>query len=273
MRHKNLIILLFVFFSVISKAQNYIHFRTGTSDFIEFYINKYGEEEVEIILENVSILSTDTLIQELESKALGADLLGSWDKEIGTNGRFHQISLIGLLCYSELIRRNENWRDIYYYGGVIKNSNGYYKSAIQDYTKALNNRPYKLKMPDFEIIGLRGETKFLLEDYYGAINDLTIGIDSTKSNLSVKSDELQRLNLHIFYLERGKSYLFLNKLNDALENFTNLIEFSPDCGECYFLRGITYLSMGRKSKGCIDLSTAGEFEYDRAYEAIDEYCK
>jgi len=273
MRHKNLITLLFVIFPVISIAQNYIHFSTGTSDFIEFYITVYGEEEVEIILENVSILSTDSLIQELTSKALAANFLGNWAKLTGESERFHQVSLIGLLYYSELIRRNEIWRDVYYYGGEIKKSNGYYKSAIQDYTKALNNRPYKLIMPDYEIIGMRGEAKFLLEDYYGAINDLTIGIDWTKSNLSVKSDEFQKLNLHLFYIKRGRSYLLINKLNDALENFNELIEFSSDCGECYFLRGITYISMGRISKGCIDLSTAGELEYDRAYEAIDEFCK
>lgn len=273
MQHKNIITLLFVIFPVISIAQNYIHFSTGTSDFIEFYINEYGQEEVDIIMENASIYSTDTLIQELTSKAFSADILKHWAEVTGESERFHQVSLIGLLCYSELIRRKEYWMDVYYYGGLIKKSNGYYKSAIQDYTKALNNKPYQLEMRDYEIIGLRDEIKFLIEDYYGAINDLTIGIFSTKKNMSINSDEIQKLNLHLFYINRGKSYLLINNLNDALENFNELIEFSSDCGECYFLRGITYISMGRISKGCIDLSTSGELEYDRAYEAIDEYCK
>lgn len=260
-------------FSLIIIGQELIHFNTGTSDFIEFYISEYGKDEVDIIMENASIYSTDTLIQELTSKALAADLLKHWAEVTGESERFHQISLIGLICYSELIRRNEYWMDVYYYGGVIKKSNGYYKSAIQDYTKALNNKPYQLEVKDYEIIGLRGEIKFLIEDYYGAIKDLTIGINSTKKNMSVNSDEIQNLNLHLFYLNRGKSYLLINKLNNALNNFNELIEFSSDCGECYFFRGITYISMGRKSEGCIDLSTAGELGYDRAYEAIDEFCK
>ena len=113
-------------FSLIIIGQELIHFNTGTSDFIEFYISEYGKDEVDIIMENASIYSTDTLIQELTSKALAADLLKHWAEVTGESERFHQISLIGLICYSELIRRNEYWMDVYYYGGVIKKSNGYY---------------------------------------------------------------------------------------------------------------------------------------------------
>ncbi|MFH2141022.1 MAG: hypothetical protein ABIJ97_01270 [Bacteroidota bacterium] len=70
----------------------------------------------------------------------------------------------------------------------------------------------------------------------------------------------------------GYSYYNIKKFDEALKAFNNAINESSEDGELYYWRGITKLNLEMKNEGCIDLSKAGEYGIEDAYEIISKYC-
>ena len=281
---KKIFFPIFIFFLFIFKikGQEYYHYKSETGNYIEQFIEAYGKNEYIKTLKLIQSYSTDSLISKLEYYSINIPISMSIYKmgvSSGYGGDIDAInyeSLTGFLIYSELIRRNIDSSAVYYYGGILKREQNYYHYAIKDFTKALSFKKEELPYDDFIIMGIRGEMKFQIDDYYGAINDLSFAITLIKSRISQVTN-LKKMSyeadLYAFILKRGKSYFMIKKFKDALIDFTEIIKDNPSCGECFFLRGITYLSMNQKENGCIDLSTAGSLGYEKAYEAINEFCK
>jgi hypothetical protein len=47
---------------------------------------------------------------------------------------------------------------------------------------------------------------------------------------------------------------------------------SPNLQYYRYYRGLARIALGQKDDGCLDLSKAGEFGYEDAYEMIKTYC-
>lgn len=253
--------------SSICLGQQYLFSLSGIDEFIENYSSEYGVNEVKYYQNELAELDSDslrTILSEMETKISLWNLFSRAfiDKETLD---FH--SLMGLLSYNELIGRDERCTYVYYYGASLKKELGFYKSSIRDYTLAVKSDS-SFHIEDYKIIGDRGETKFLLGDYYGAISDLSHAISSMRDDL-----ENSKSSLYFHLTTRGRSYNLTEKYSHAIDDFNDNIELHPDCGECYYYRGLTYITIGEIEAGCVDLSKAGEHGYEEAYKRIEAYCQ
>ncbi|MCA6471303.1 MAG: tetratricopeptide repeat protein [Chitinophagaceae bacterium] len=55
--------------------------------------------------------------------------------------------------------------------------------------------------------------------------------------------------------------------------YTKAIELDPKYAAAYLSRGLCYLILAEKNKGCLDLSKAGELGDGEAYDMIKKYCQ
>jgi Tfp pilus assembly protein PilF len=76
----------------------------------------------------------------------------------------------------------------------------------------------------------------------------------------------------IDYFSKGMSKAPINDTG-AIVDFTKAIELDPKYIDAYYFRGLYYIKIGEKNKGCLDLSKAGELGLGEAYETIKEYCQ
>ena len=93
-------------------------------------------------------------------------------------------------------------------------SNGNYKAAITNYTKAIDMDPN-----DYFAFGARGLAKYYLNDYAGAISDYTKAIEiepNTSSN----------------YNNRGLAKRYLKDHAEAIKDYTKAIEIEPTALFC-----------------------------------------
>lgn len=64
----------------------------------------------------------------------------------------------------------------------------------------------------------------------------------------------------------------LKDFSGAIIDYTKAIEINPKFEDAYYNRGKTKILLGLKDSGCLDLSKAGEFGYEKAYDLPKEYC-
>ena len=105
----------------------------------------------------------------------------------------------------------------------------------------------------------RGSSKYFLQDFTGAITDLTTGIEI----------ENEIPGTHYF---RGMAKYSLKDYRGAIADFTVEIQIKP-MADTYFYRGIAKYILGQKDSGCLGLSKAGELGNLKAYDAIKKYCQ
>ena len=83
-------------------------------------------------------------------------------------------------------------------------------------------------------------------------------------------DAALRLNPRLIYawFDKGNIYYEMDDFTSALQCFTEAIDISPDFGEAYFNRGLTYLRIGNKAQAFDDLSKAGELGVLPSYNIL-----
>lgn len=79
-----------------------------------------------------------------------------------------------------------------------------------------------------------------------------------------------RLNPRLIYawFDKGNLYYEMDDFTSALQCFTEAVNISPDFGEAYFNRGLTYLRIGNKQQAFADLSKAGELGVLPSYNIL-----
>ena len=139
---------------------------------------------------------------------------------------------------------------------------GNMKFILKDYTGAIAdyNNAIKLDPKDAKAFQKRGDAKRTLEDYRGSIVDY---------NKAIELDPKESWA----YFSRGVAKYMLEDSRGAIADFNKAIELDPTFASAYYNRGLAKLLMGQKDSGCRDLSKAGELGYDGAYDAIKEYCR
>ena len=105
----------------------------------------------------------------------------------------------------------------------------------------------------------RGNSKYDLQDYRGAIADFTKAIELKPNNADI-------------YFNRGNSKQKLQDRRGCIADLTKAIEIDPNYADAYFYRGLAKFTLGQKNSGCLDLSKAGELGHEDAYEAIRKVC-
>jgi tetratricopeptide (TPR) repeat protein len=117
---------------------------------------------------------------------------------------------------------------------------GYYKGAVEDYTRAL-----AISDKDPEIWFNRGLAREKLKDWIGANEDYTKAIE-----LDEKLDKA--------WLSRGNVLMKQAKYKEAIEDYTVAITFRPDYALAYYNRAIAKEKLKLNADACIDLKRAIE---------------
>jgi len=122
------------------------------------------------------------------------------------------------------------------FDGVVYLSRGLAYKELNEYEKALTdlNIAFELgssllrdvKIFYYDILYSRGRVKYGLEDYYGAIDDLT---ESIKMNYDLN------LGLSYYFIARAKQHV--KDYNGAIVDFSKVIELEPDDDDAYYYRG------------------------------------
>ncbi|MCB9310388.1 MAG: hypothetical protein H6567_10055 [Lewinellaceae bacterium] len=133
-----------------------------------------------------------------------------------------------------------------------------YKEAIYYYTKAIEYSP-EVSGEDMSIYITRGQLKFRLKDYYGALSDLNIGIKYLPNEFDA-------------YIIRSQINYMLKKFDEAILDCNTAIKLDAKNPEGYFERGLIKIVLRDKEGGCVDLSKAGELGSKKAYDYIVEFC-
>tara|TARA_B100000497_G_scaffold117736_1_gene143274 strand:+ start:473 stop:991 length:519 start_codon:yes stop_codon:yes gene_type:complete len=137
-----------------------------------------------------------------------------------------------------------------------------YTAAIRDLTKVIEVDQKGNVVPALYI---RAQCKNRLEDYRGALIDYNTVLLISAENKSEK--------LAVVYLDRGRVNALLKNYNEAEQDFTEAIELKNSYAQAFINRGIIRINfLGKKEKGCLDFSRAGELGITEAYELIKEQC-
>lgn len=106
----------------------------------------------------------------------------------------------------------------------------------------------------------RARSKVVLEDFNGAIAELT------------KAIELHQEDARL-YAFRGRVKTRVEDYNGAITDFSKAIELNPEEARIYSLRGRAKLLSGQRNSGCLDMFKARELGDERANEIIRRRCR
>jgi tetratricopeptide (TPR) repeat protein len=178
--------------------------------------------------------------------------------------------------------------------GVIDYSNKNFSTAIVKFTKHLDTNPN-----DTNTLYARALAKSKVEDNYGAISDydkiISLGgsseieiykfstIYNNKAYCLVKLGHFKdalalvekalSLDESEWYIWDTRAEIFLNlgQLDKCIADCNKAISIEPNSNS-YYVRGLARIKKGEKTKGCQDLSKAGELGENKAYDKINEIC-
>lgn len=134
----------------------------------------------------------------------------------------------GITYLTELLKKDPTNLNLLYYRGIFyKQSNKYYL-AIEDYTKALDQ---KKDSTDYAFLELRGECYAALNQFEPAINDYNESIRLYPKNQNA-------------FLGRGNVYLKHGLTDKSIEDFTESIRLVPEFVLAYNTRSDAYSKKG-----------------------------
>lgn len=197
--------------------------------------------------------------------------------------------------YSKAIEKNPKYTKAYLDRGDARFGIHDYAGAIEDYSKVIEIKP---RFEDGLALFSRGVAKEKLQDYKGAIDDYTNAIivckripayfisrGDAKAEMNDYEEAIEdytkaiklytdSFGLGYIYLVRGVAKEKLQDYEGAAKDYTDAIFFDSRLYQAYFNRGtISVLFLDQKAQGCSDLWQAKELGFEKAYEAIEKYCK
>ncbi|GHT18032.1 hypothetical protein FACS189429_3540 [Bacteroidia bacterium] len=142
--------------------------------------------------------------------------------------------------YSKAIEINPNDAEAYYNRGLAKYALGDSQAAIDDYSKAIEINPNYA-----DAYCNRGSAKDDLGDYQAAIDDYTKAIEINP-------------NFAEAYCNRGNIKYALGDFQAAIDDYTKVIEINPNYAEAYCNRGNIKANLGDSQAAIDDYSKAIE---------------
>lgn len=184
-----------------------------------------------------------------------------------------------IIDFTKAIEVNPYFAKAFYYRGLAKGrvSDRKAREAIKDFTKALIINP-----SDSEAYYARGIGMIMLGQYKEAVEDFTKAIENEPSNtyyydfrglanLYLREAMMKDLDLFIYGDNNGDNNGYnawpggFELCQEAINDFTKVIEDNPNNAEAYGNRGFAKLGLGDKTGGKDDFMTA--FEIDPEYFA------
>ena len=105
----------------------------------------------------------------------------------------------------------------------------------------------------------RGDDKYNLEDYSGAIADYTKAIELNQE-------------VNYAYAMRGASKYFIDSYSSAIKDLNKAIELDPEDSYSYYFRGLAKESLGYSNGACSDWEKSAELGDKDAATLVTENC-
>jgi len=171
---------------------------------------------------------------------------------------------------------------------IIKANAQNYNGSIEDYSSVIGLDP-AFSLAYFN----RANTKHEIIGFLSSISNIdnnTITIDNSitraqPQNIQKRTqqnyDDIIADYKKCIQLDHSFYYAYYNLGNIKLESkdfvgaiseYSKAIGIEPKFTEAYYNRGLTYIYIQEKEKGCLDLSKAGELGVQEAYSVIKKYC-
>ena len=135
-----------------------------------------------------------------------------------------------------------------------------------------------------------GKTKQKTSNHEGAVYDFTSAIKQNEDEVQkylIKLEAYDKIpsfekaekgieappidiNFAIPFYLRGISYSSMGKNAEAMDDFSTAIKINPKMGTAWYERGKLLWTIGKKDEGCIDLGMAGSLNDSSARELFDE---
>ena len=178
-------------------------------------------------------------------------------------------------CIQLLGCQARNLKMCYYYRAQCNGELNNNIQAVQDFTKFLNIDNLKT-LASAEAVYNRGYYKMKLSDNRGAVQDYSQAIDLYSTAL--QNEKLPNRNSYLqklidAYISRGLAKADIQKYDEAIQDYNEVVKLNPQYALAYRLRGLAEIKKNDKDAGCLDLSHAGELGANEAYDDIKLYCK
>lgn len=177
--------------------------------------------------------------------------------------------------------------DLFYRRAVLCAGIRNYDQAFLDYDAALR-LDSNFILVYFDRAFSRFELIHLIQSQENYQEQITIGKSLIQAQNKVKTTNLVHTydmvisDLEkIINLDTGFSFAYYNKgyidckmgnYRDAVTSFTKAIQNKPNFPEAFYNRGLLYILLNEKQKGCEDLSKAGELGILDSYRVMKRYC-
>ena len=170
-----------------------------------------------------------------------------------------------------------------------------FKERVKNYNGALDDiHSAERLMPDHYLIPfLRGNIRNKMIHYIKMMQD-----DSKILNISLDDNMIEEpVSREVSFHDYKKAiddydqsiklaprfvYSYYNRANTRIQNkdyqgaindYNKAIFLDEEFARAYFNRGLTYIYLQQNTKGCIDISKAGELGMEEAYTVIKMYCQ
>jgi tetratricopeptide (TPR) repeat protein len=176
----------------------------------------------------------------------------------------------------------------YFNEGLENYKSGNYEKAVEFFSKEIEVNP-KNENAYYE----RGNSKFALNDFYGALKDIDEAIKINEhpaffNNRSVINSKLgdyqnaiqdaaKAIELKDDYLEayinRASAFTMLNENTKAIDDYTLVLILDPNNKVALVNRGVTYQKLNDLNKACLDWGIAAELGETNSLSFKKIYCE
>lgn len=156
--------------------------------------------------------------------------------------------------FTKEIEVNPINEDAYYERGNSKYALLDYYGALQDLDKAIELKPH----PAF--FCSRSATNSRLGNYQGAIEDASKAIESKENYADA-------------FINRATAYSMLNQNNKAVDDYSSIIAFQPDHILALLNRGVAYQKLNKMDKACEDWGVVADTGEKNSSSLYSRYCK
>jgi len=163
-----------------------------------------------------------------------------------------------------------------------------YSEALNDYSRCLAIDS-NLVLAYFSRASMRYELVRLIQAqqvkqeepvYIGKPNQkvekkmMTPELEHTYEAVLQDLDKVVHIDSGFYFASYNRGYINckMGNYREALVDFSSAIEQNDQFAEAYFNRGLIYILLDERSKGCQDLSRAGELGITDSYKVMKRYC-
>jgi len=184
--------------------------------------------------------------------------------------------------------KNSEW-EIKYKTALLKSYRKNYNGAIEDLTEIIKNK----KDTNFLAYYTRANVRYRMTEYIRMMEDESKIIQINLDSKFIEQPISRQVTIHDYkkviddynqavrlapkfvynYYNRANVKVKNKNYSGAIADYNKALLLENNFAEAYFNRGLTYIHLQKTTKGCIDLSRAGELGIDKAYRVINIYCK